>query len=124
VVRAGRLHQAGSPRDVYRHPADTFVARFVGSPPMNVVEPALLGLEGEALVGFRPEDAELGDGVAAELLDVEEAGHELVWQLRLGDREIAVRPGNGAQASRGDRVRFRVPAGALRRFDRETGQAL
>ncbi len=49
VLSEGRLRQLGSPQEIYDHPADTFVATFVGTPPMN-----LLG-QGDILVGFRPE---------------------------------------------------------------------
>ena len=49
VMHQGRVRQIGTPREVYDDPADTFVATFLGSPPMNLVE-----AEG-ALVGFRPE---------------------------------------------------------------------
>ncbi len=37
VLRAGRIHQVGSPTDCYRKPCDTFVASFLGSPPMNLM---------------------------------------------------------------------------------------
>jgi multiple sugar transport system ATP-binding protein len=49
VMQGGRVRQIGTPTDVYNEPADTFVAGFLGSPPMNLVE------EPDALVGFRPE---------------------------------------------------------------------
>jgi multiple sugar transport system ATP-binding protein len=49
VMDRGRIRQLGTPREIYDDPADTFVATFVGSPPMNLVEQ-----DGE-LVGFRPE---------------------------------------------------------------------
>jgi multiple sugar transport system ATP-binding protein len=49
VMNHGRVHQVGTPTEVYDDPADTFVATFLGSPPMNLVE------SDEAIVGFRPE---------------------------------------------------------------------
>jgi len=49
VMSAGKVRQLGRPQDVYDEPADTFVAGFLGSPPMNLVP-----LDG-ALLGFRPE---------------------------------------------------------------------
>ncbi len=49
VMNFGRVHQIGTPSEVYDDPADTFVATFLGSPPMNLVE------HGEVIVGFRPE---------------------------------------------------------------------
>jgi multiple sugar transport system ATP-binding protein len=49
VLHQGAVRQVGTPRQVYDEPADTFVAGFLGSPPMNVVE------AGDVLLGFRPE---------------------------------------------------------------------
>src|SRR5919106_4972998 len=49
VMYQGKLRQIGPPREVYEDPADTFVATFLGSPPMNLVE------RGDRLLGFRPE---------------------------------------------------------------------
>jgi multiple sugar transport system ATP-binding protein len=49
VLSEGRLRQVGPPVEIYDHPADTFVATFIGSPPMNLVP-----RDGQ-LVGFRPE---------------------------------------------------------------------
>ncbi len=64
VMQGGRVRQIGTPQDVYDEPADTFVAGFLGSPPMNLV-PA-----GDVLVGFRPEHflpAGAQDGAAVRL---------------------------------------------------------
>jgi multiple sugar transport system ATP-binding protein len=49
VMNFGRVHQIGTPGEVYDDPADTFVATFLGSPPMNLIETA------DAIVGFRAE---------------------------------------------------------------------
>jgi multiple sugar transport system ATP-binding protein len=49
VMSGGRIRQLGTPHDVYHDPADTFVATFLGSPPMNIVR------RDDVLVGFRPE---------------------------------------------------------------------
>ena len=49
VMNKGKVRQLGRPQEVYDDPADTFVAGFLGSPPMNFFE------RGDALVGFRPE---------------------------------------------------------------------
>jgi multiple sugar transport system ATP-binding protein len=49
VMQGGRVRQIGTPAEVYDEPADTFVAGFLGSPPMNVLEST------DGLVGFRPE---------------------------------------------------------------------
>src|SRR3989337_3915630 len=49
VMHQGKLRQFGTPQVVYHEPADTFVAGFLGSPPMNLVEYR------DVIVGFRPE---------------------------------------------------------------------
>jgi multiple sugar transport system ATP-binding protein len=49
VMNQGRIHQVGTPREVYDDPADTFVATFLGTPPMNLLELS------DQIVGFRPE---------------------------------------------------------------------
>jgi multiple sugar transport system ATP-binding protein len=49
VMNRGKIHQVGTPKEVYNDPADTFVATFLGTPPMNMLE------RGDQIVGFRPE---------------------------------------------------------------------
>jgi multiple sugar transport system ATP-binding protein len=49
VMHEGKVRQIGAPQEVYDEPEDTFVAAFLGSPPMNLVE------HGNVMVGFRPE---------------------------------------------------------------------
>src|SRR5215472_15331254 len=49
VLHQGYVRQIGTPKEVYDQPADTFVATFLGSPPMNLLE------DGDTIVGFRPE---------------------------------------------------------------------
>ena len=54
VMSRGTVRQVGTPEEVYERPADTFVATFLGQPPMNLVRPA--GAQSRAvLIGFRPE---------------------------------------------------------------------
>ena len=50
VMAEGRIRQVGTSQELYRRPADTFVATFLGSPPMNLVE------KDNCIIGFRPED--------------------------------------------------------------------
>jgi multiple sugar transport system ATP-binding protein len=50
VMSGGRVRQLGAPVEVYDDPADTFVATFVGAPPMNLLP------RGERIEGFRPEN--------------------------------------------------------------------
>jgi len=57
VLHKGYVRQFGTPKEVYDDPADTFVATFLGSPPMNLIE------NGDVIVGFRPEHFRLAEEV-------------------------------------------------------------
>jgi multiple sugar transport system ATP-binding protein len=57
VMNQGKVRQLGTPEDVYHNPADVFVAQFIGSPPMNLLETR------DFLFGFRPEQL-LPEGIA------------------------------------------------------------
>ena len=66
LMKDGHIQQIGAPEDLYYRPANTFVAEFVGSPPMALIEgSALPGFEGAARIGLRAENvhvAESGKG--------------------------------------------------------------
>ena len=57
VLNKGLVRQLGTPKDVYDDPADTFVATFLGSPPMNLIE------YGDVTIGFRPEHFRLSEDI-------------------------------------------------------------
>ncbi|GLH77700.1 sn-glycerol-3-phosphate import ATP-binding protein UgpC [Bradyrhizobium sp. SSBR45G] len=74
VMNGGRVEQIGNPLEIYQKPATTFVASFIGAPPMNLmpiegVRAQLLGADAvpaaAGQLGIRPEDFELGDTVPA-----------------------------------------------------------
>ncbi len=79
VMNAGRIEQIGASLEVYQKPATTFVAAFIGAPPMNLLplaaylSPAALGVPDDAILGVRPEDLSLvtdrqaGDGLRLDL---------------------------------------------------------
>src|ERR1700745_1961727 len=63
VMSKGELQQLGTPEELYEHPANTFVARFLGSPAMNMLPSSVLGVGQDGqLAGFRPEHAQLENG--------------------------------------------------------------
>jgi multiple sugar transport system ATP-binding protein len=131
VMYEGKVRQIGPPREVYEHPADTFVATFLGSPPMNLVR------RGDQLVGFRPENllpAELvsgnGDNVTARL-DIARieylSGDRHVYGTLTGigeeTRVIARLPATiTTPLEDGDTRDFAVNERDLRFFDAETGK--
>jgi len=67
VIHHGRLHQVGTPRELYNDPADLFVAGFIGSPPMN-----LLPLDENTIAGIRPEHVQI---------DPQDTGEDVLFDL-------------------------------------------
>src|SRR6516162_6572111 len=66
VMNAGQVEQIGNPLDIYQKPATTFVASFIGAPPMNLIalrESGInLGATDASILGIRPEDLHLSNG--------------------------------------------------------------
>ena len=128
VMDKGMIRQIGLPTDVYDDPADTFVATFIGSPPMNLVP------RDGVLVGFRPEhllpeDIVPGDRVALpflvdriEYLSGDRHVYGTVSGIGEERRVIARLPSTVATPlTAGDTHEFAVRADRLRFFDAETG---
>ena len=90
VMRDGLIQQIAAPMDLYRHPANRFVAEFVGSPAMNFLPGDTLPDGGPNILGVRPHDIALvaqGQGDRDGRVDVvEPRGSELLVYLRLGSR--------------------------------------
>ena len=92
VMNAGRVEQFGTPEQVYKHPASTFVASFMGSPPMNLLRHAP-GTPAGRILGIRPEHLQLtpGEGWSLQADTVELLGAERLVHARLGQETLTVR---------------------------------
>ena len=126
VMRDGNVEQFGTPDEVFDRPATVWIARFLGSPPMNVVPAGVMGESGGALVGFRAEDAV---PVPAEgplrFVAAERVGSDRLWHLTAGAEPVVVRAPRGAQPPEaGAGIALRIRKDAVRRFDPATGRAL
>ncbi len=146
ILNEGTVQQIGPPQEVYDRPANLFVARFIGSPPMNTVPAAITdgkvdlgdglalpaplaasvhaaGLT-DAIVGVRPEDLTLdpGGAVAATVAVVESLGHERHVACRLPDGTLwmATVRARDAVPEPGETVRLRVNPEHLHLFDPAT----
>ena len=92
VMNKGRIQQVAKPLDVYEHPANTFVASFIGTPPMNLFPAGTL--DPQQIVGLRPEHCQLkkGAGATAALLSlvdfVEPLGSETLVHVLVGKDKI------------------------------------
>jgi len=91
VMRDGAIEQVAPPLDVYARPVNTFVAQFIGTPAMNLVPAALVGIDAPdgVVAGIRPQDVALGTrGPLRATVDlVEPRGHDHLVHLRLESME-------------------------------------
>jgi multiple sugar transport system ATP-binding protein len=105
VMRAGKLQQVGTPLEVYDRPANVFVAQFIGTPPMNLVQAAVVDstlrassfvlplpfpLEAgrNVVIGIRPEHLGRGDAISARVDMVEPIGHESIVYASAGAEKL------------------------------------
>ncbi len=125
VMNAGNMEQFGTPEEVYARPATTFVASFIGAPPMNLLKHAPGGREGEIL-GIRPEHITLGEeGWAATVETTEMLGAERLVYVRLGDEQLIVRThADQAPPAPGASVHLQPRPDQLHRFNAETGKRI
>ncbi|GAB4217921.1 MAG: sn-glycerol-3-phosphate import ATP-binding protein UgpC [Rhodoferax sp.] len=127
VMNAGRMEQFGTPEDVYYRPATTFVAGFIGSPPMNLLR-AAPGSPPGVITGVRPEHLEVcDDGWALTVEAVELLGAERLtygrWQHAGEPDWVIVRTeaAHTPAAAVGSTVRVRPKTGQIHWFDAQTG---
>ena len=152
VLNAGVLQQVDSPRRMYDHPNNVFVAGFIGSPAMNLIEQKLSDQgvqfggtvlpvdrstlsdtnESSVTVGVRPEDLDLvseGQGLAVEVDVVEELGADAYVYGRLAGSDetsapIIARVDGRRPPMKGETVHFRPKEGHLHLFDVANGARL
>ncbi|MER8387879.1 sn-glycerol-3-phosphate import ATP-binding protein UgpC [Mesorhizobium sp. M0166] len=142
VMNAGLVEQTGAPLDVYEKPASTFVASFIGAPPMNLLaltgafpslvlaDGTVIGLaprQGKAVtLGFRPEDADItfaaeapagALGLPATVEAVEPVGAESFLHCVAAGSRIVVRVSGRASAKPGDQLRVVARSEKLHWFD-------
>ncbi|TWO72267.1 sn-glycerol-3-phosphate import ATP-binding protein UgpC [Caenimonas sedimenti] len=125
VMNAGNMEQFGTPEEVYHRPASTFVASFIGSPPMNLLKNAQGGRPG-TITGIRPEHLDVGDsGWEIRTETVELLGAERLIYGRLGDEQIIVRIEEGQKSPAADEVIHVKPReDRLHWFDAGTGKRI
>jgi sn-glycerol 3-phosphate transport system ATP-binding protein len=135
LMRNGSIEQDATPAQLYERPATIFAARFVGTPPMNVIPASLIAAHGPALgasapsgrapetlaVGVRPEAVRLGrEGVPATIAAAEYLGADTLIETRIGAEPFIVRLPGRAAVNVGDNLRLAWDAGAAHWFDPST----
>jgi sn-glycerol 3-phosphate transport system ATP-binding protein len=139
LMRQGRVEQDGTPAELYERPATIFTARFIGTPPMNVVPADRLGPLWDVLkaaapggrgpsglaAGVRAEAARLDPaGVPARVGAVEYLGADSLIDTRVGDAPFTVRLPGKTGVKAGEEIAIAWDAGATHWFDATSGQRL
>ena len=150
VMSMGKLQQVGTPQEVYAKPTNTFVAQFIGTPPMNCLAatiaadgagvdlpgagtlPLPAGLEtsvsaGQPVVlGVRPEHLEIDPAgpLTTKVRAVEWLGHECLISVEAADQTFTLRQAGMAANEVGSELRLSVAAADVHLFDAETTERL
>jgi len=124
IMRHGDIVQVGTPMDLYRRPVNTFVATFLGSPPMNLIHDARNG--SNVTLGIRPEDVEVGttggDGwEQVQTLVVEPMGSETLLTLAHRSQRIVARVAGDRQFTPDQPAWIRLPPDRVLTFDASSG---
>jgi sn-glycerol 3-phosphate transport system ATP-binding protein len=125
VMNGGHMEQFGTPEEVYNRPASTFVASFIGSPPMNLLKQAPDTAAGRIL-GIRPEHMDITPrGWPLQVETVELLGAERLVHARLGSESLTLRLDATLPApSAGESFYITPRTDKLHWFDAQTGQRI
>ncbi|MEG1734310.1 MAG: sn-glycerol-3-phosphate import ATP-binding protein UgpC [Comamonas sp.] len=126
VMNGGYVEQFGTPEEVYHTPASTFVAGFIGSPPMNLLKNAPNGKAGQIL-GIRPEHIDLVDagGWDFKVDTVELLGAERLLYGKVGGEDVTVRVEEGKPFPKpGETTQILARDDRLHWFNAETGKRI
>ena len=143
VMNRGLIRQVGTPTDIYDRPANTFVASFIGSPAMNLIDGdiedgvfraeniRISGLSrnanGPVTLGFRAEDASIVDAggeISSEIYSMELLGESTMANFRAGAALVSIKSNKDYRAQIGDVVHAKVPASVCHLFERSTGERI
>jgi multiple sugar transport system ATP-binding protein len=144
IMNRGVVQQIAEPRRIYDDPANLFVAGFIGSPPMNMISGGIAdGMfkaadgsipvngvrpRGEAVLGFRPEDAGIvppGAGqLKATVFSCELTGNETIVTCRLGEEQAVVKMDKSFEIGADAPVGIRIDSAKACLFDKTSGERL
>ncbi|MBI1779554.1 MAG: ABC transporter ATP-binding protein [Proteobacteria bacterium] len=140
LMREGRIEQNAVPAELYTRPESIFVARFIGTPPMNIVAladgdggavirgsagPCLFAGQGEGLaLGLRPEDIAIaGDiGLPARVAAIEYLGADSIVTAEVGEERLLIRAPGAMVLHPGQPISLDWPAAAMHVFERASGR--
>ncbi|MEN1968817.1 sn-glycerol-3-phosphate ABC transporter ATP-binding protein UgpC [Lentibacillus sp. N15] len=146
VLNNGYIEQIGTPEEVYRHPKTTFVASFMGAPPMNFMNGVLadnkltltgggeisglpdnIDYQGDVVVGVRPEDIRLSDTdteITMEVEFVELMGADLNVHGKVAGNELVIRLDPDQKVKENDVISLEFALHKIHLFDPKSGHSL
>ena len=140
IMDRGSILQVGTPDEIYSDPANTFVAGFIGSPPMNLIPgvaaaghfaatnlavPCPPWLKGNVILGIRSEDCRVGgDHATGTVYGVEPTGDVTYLTVMAGDKPVEVKAARDFRAGIDSPVSIGFDTTRLYFFDAETGQRI
>jgi sn-glycerol 3-phosphate transport system ATP-binding protein len=139
LMNAGRIEQDAPPDALYEKPATMFAARFIGTPPMNVISLRDLGAHAHAMnatipdghsvdtvaTGVRPELIQIAaKGLPATVTAIEYLGADSLIECRAGDASIMCRMPGKSGARKGDAIHVQWDNAAVHWFDLSSGRRI
>jgi len=144
VMNDGQIMQIGTPEEVYNHPANLFVASFIGSPAMNLIpghinngtfsadniQVSNLGdlPDGEITLGYRAEDASISDAanaqITAPIYSVELLGDATMITVKAGGDLVSTKADKEFRQAIGSPISLSIATSNIHLFDSQTGQRL
>jgi multiple sugar transport system ATP-binding protein len=135
VMRDGAIQQVGTPREVYEQPANVFVAQFIGTPPMNLIDatvengsafgiPVPVENGRRIILGIRPEHLTHGTRIAATVDLVEAIGHESIVYATAGSERLAAIFDPHETPRVGETISLDVDPARVHLFDADTTRRL
>ncbi|MGH1481711.1 MAG: ABC transporter ATP-binding protein [Geminicoccales bacterium] len=143
IMQGGLIQQIGTPDEIYNDPFNTFVAGFIGSPPMNLIKGKIeRGIfeapgiridklwsdhQGDVALGFRPEDCLVGgeaSHVQGKVYGVEPTGDVTYLSIRVGDELVEVKADRSYRANLDVQERVTLDRDRLYLFDAASGDRL
>ena len=140
VMDKGVIQQIGTPKQIYEKPINTFVASFIGNPPMNLIKGKIKDgsflsknikiknfkyINNEYILGFRAEDATINNdnigNITGPIFSIELLGDSVMVTVKIENCFISVKMSNTYDASIGNEVNISILSTKCQIFDNETG---
>ena len=138
VMNNGKIQQIGSPKEIYNRPFNTFVASFIGSPPMNLIPISIRNKtsisqdlkfskinikDGKYTLGFRAEDAsiEKTGNFTGPIYSIELLGDSTIVTLNIKNNLLHIKTSNNFSSKIGEIVSVKIPNSLCHFFDSKTG---